>query len=344
MADASHDPRLDGAPDPSGLMRWMTAYWESAALFAAHRLGIFRALAEEACSAEQLAARLNLDVRGTRMLLEACRAMGLAAREREAYSLTPLAAAYLVPGSPACLGGGLEWAAAQWNSWSQIDRAVRSGEPVERPQAHLGEDEEQTRRFVLAMHARALGVARGVAPHLGLDGCRAVLDVGAGSGAYAGLLAERNPTMRVAALDLPGILRHTRELIAEAGLADRVECIPGDAEEGQYGASEYDGVLFSGVLHQFPAESIARMLRGAHRALIPGGRVAISDVMREADGGSAVFAALFSLQMLLTTAAGEVFTAAECVEWLKHAGFVGVKSRTLPPPLPYTVITARKPE
>lgn len=343
MAYRSDDPRLAGAPDPSGLMRWMTAYWESAALFAAHRLGAFRALAEEACSAEQLAARLHLDVRGTRMLLEACSAMGLAAREREVYSLTPVATAYLVPGSAAYLGGGLEWAAAQWANWSQIDEAVRSGEPVERPEAHLGEDEEQTRRFVLAMHARALGVARGVVPHLGLDGCAAVLDVGAGSGAYAGLLAERNPQMRVAALDLPGILRHTRELIAEAGLADRVECLAGDAEEGQYGAAAFDGVLFSGVLHQFPAESIARMLRGAHRALIPGGRLAVSDVMRDAEGGSTEFAALFSLQMLLTTAEGEVFTAAECVEWLQETGFVEVRSSVLPPPLPYTVITAHKP-
>jgi hypothetical protein len=70
--------------------------------------------------------------------------------------------------------------------------------------------------------------------------------------------------------------------------------------------------------------------------------VLISDVMTEQGGASPTFATLFSLQMLLTSQEGGVFSAPDCARWLEEAGFTDVETRPLPPPLPYTVISARR--
>jgi hypothetical protein len=54
------------------------------------------------------------------------------------------------------------------------------------------------------------------------------------------------------------------------------------------------------------------------------------------------FATLFSVQMLLTSREGAVFSVEDCEVWLEQAGFTDVERQRLPEPLPYTVITAQK--
>ena len=54
------------------------------------------------------------------------------------------------------------------------------------------------------------------------------------------------------------------------------------------------------------------------------------------------FAALFSLQMLLSTFEGAVFSAEECTGWLYEAGFADVTTLRLAPPLPYCVAAGHR--
>ena len=115
-----------------------------------------------------------------------------------------------------------------------------------------------------------------------------------------------------------------------------------EAVHDEYGSEEYDAVLFSGVLHQMSGPTIAAMLRKAFAALQPGGRIWISDMMLNANKTQPVFSTLFSLQMLLTSDAGAVFSEEECLQWLAQAGFVETTSTALPPPLPYVVVSGRR--
>jgi hypothetical protein len=55
-----------------------------------------------------------------------------------------------------------------------------------------------------------------------------------------------------------------------------------------------------------------------------------------------VVGTLNTLQMLLTSAEGAVFSAEECAQWLTQAGFAHIAVRSLPPPLPYTIVTASR--
>ena len=87
--------------DPSRLMRMASAFQESCLLFAASDLGIFQALAERGTAdSSQLAGALHLDERGTRLLLDACVAIGLLEKKAEQYQNSPESAAFLVPGRP----------------------------------------------------------------------------------------------------------------------------------------------------------------------------------------------------------------------------------------------------
>ncbi|HLK58946.1 MAG TPA: class I SAM-dependent methyltransferase [Chthonomonadaceae bacterium] len=333
-------------PDPSALMQLATGYWNSATLLAANELRLFDLLAQSSRPADEIARALNADLSATTRLLDACVGLQLLTKEgsdgRALYSNTPVSAAFLVAGRPGYLGSAIAWGADQYSAWGRLSEAVRQGKPVLAPALHLGDDPEQTRTFVLGMYHRALGVARGVLHFLDLSGVRTLLDVGGGPGAYAMLLAQKYPDLHATVLDLPGIVRIAAELIAEAGLTERVGVHPGDATQDDYGDAEFDAVLFSGVLHQMSGPTIQAMLRRAYRALKSGGRVLISDMMVDSTRTQPLFSALFSLQMLLSSAEGAVFSADDMREWLGQAGFEDVGVQRLPPPLPYEVIHAVK--
>jgi ubiquinone/menaquinone biosynthesis C-methylase UbiE len=333
-------------PDPSSIMALATGYWNSATLLTANELNVFGALAASPLSAKEVAEQLQTGSRATAMLLDACVGLGLLEKnEQEAepiYANTPAAAAFLVPGHPGYLGGAIRWGADQYMAWSKLAQSVRDDAPAVPPADHLGDDPEQTRTFVLGMHNRALGVARGVVNFLDFSGANRLLDVGGGPGAYATLLAAKYPQLHAIVLDLPGIVAVAQELIAQSEVSARVQTLAGDATTGDYGEHAYDGVLFSGVLHQMSPSTIRSMFTGAARALKPGGRIIVCDVMLEANKTQPTFAALFSLQMLLTSAEGAVFSSAECVSWLSETGFGEVAIQPLPPPLPYVVVSAIK--
>ncbi len=333
-------------PDPGAIMRLATGYWDSMALLTANELNLFGALADGPLSVREVAARLQAEVRAASMLLDACAGLGLLIKElREPepiYANTPETAAYLVPGRPGYLGDALRWSTEQYSVWGQLALAVKTGGPVVPPATHLGADPQRTRTFVLGMHSRAHGTARGVLPFLDFTGVRELLDVGGGPGTYSMLIAQKYPQMRVTVLDLPAVVEIAAELIAQAGLADRVRTQAGDAVAVDYGVEAFDGTLFSGVLHQMSAATVQEMLAKARRALKPGGRLVISDIMLDNTKAQPPFAALFSLQMLLTSEAGAVFSAEECGRWLKEAGFANVTIHRLPPPLPYFVINGNR--
>ena len=340
------DPSLmpENMPDPANIMRLATGYWDSATLLAANALGIFGALADSRKTAEEIAAALNLDVRAAVLLLDACAALGLLAKDAadgvETYRNTPEAAAFLVPGSPGYLGGAIRWGGDQYAAWGRLAQSVQSGLPAMPPEQHLGADAEQTRRFVLGMHNRALGVARAVLHFIPLENATHLLDVGGGPGTYSVLLAQKYPSLHAVVLDLPAVVAIADELIAEAGVGDRVTTQAGNAVQDDYGTATYNAILFSGVLHQMNGATIQRMFAKARKALRPGGKVFVSDMMLDATKTQPAFSALFSLQMLLTSAEGAVFSTLECSNWLTSAGFHDITIRPLPPPLPYVLIEA----
>ena len=321
-----------------------SAFYGSAVLFAALDLGVFKALADVGGASEltPLAEEMGVSPRGLRLLLDACVAEGLLGKEEETYFNTSAGKAALVPGGPADLSKAIRYNQDVYPLWGRLAQLARTGEPVEPPQVHLGEDPERTRRFALSMRGRALAIGRGVVPMLDFSGCTRLLDLAGGPGTYAELIARANPDLSVVTVDVPAVSAVAKECIAEAGLADRIECRAGDYHTDEYEAAAYDAVTIFGALHQESPEQIRDILARANRALKPGGRIFILDMMTDRTHTAPAFSALFAVNMALTTQNGWVFSDVELQRWLAETGFDPADAHPVPPPMPHWVMSAVK--
>jgi ubiquinone/menaquinone biosynthesis C-methylase UbiE len=328
-----------------GVVDLASAYYGSAVLFAELDSHIFTAVEREGkgVAAGALALATGSDPRGLRLLLDACVALGLLCKEGDLYSNTPAGRQALVTGSPCDLSKAIRYNRDVFPAWGRLSELVKTGRPVEAPEVHLGDDAERTRRFVLAMHGRALGIGRAVVPLLDLRGCGRLLDLAGGPGTYAVLLAQANPGLTCVTVDLPAVSSVAAELVRDAGLSDRVQCRKGDYHTDAYEPDAFDAVTIFGALHQESPSQIAAILERAWRALTPGGRIFILDMMTDATHARPPFSALFAVNMALTTTNGWVFSDDELKGWLSAAGFEACQTREVPPPMPHWLVCASKP-
>ena len=197
-------------------MQHALAYRTSAVLFAAVDLDVFTTLAAGPRSAAEIARACGGRDEPVRLLLEACVAADLLAREGDCYANTPIGDAFLVRGGPAYSANGFKYAEDLYPAWGRLGDLVRTGRPPMPPETILGDDKDKTRAFVLAMHERARGIGS-VLPHIvDLKGRRHLLDVGGGPGTYSVELVQNNPGLRATVLDVPGVLEVIqRELDAD---------------------------------------------------------------------------------------------------------------------------------
>jgi len=335
----------DRALSVQGVVELASAFYGSAVLFAALEIDVFTAIQREGgrSDLDTLAKLTGCDVRGLRLLLDACVAVGILDKEGAHYLNTQAGSLALASGSPHDLTRAIRYNRDVYPAWGKLVELVRRGAPVEAPEVHLGEDAGRTRGFVLAMHGRALGIGRSVVPLLDLKGCRTLLDLAGGPGTYAVLLAQANPDLTCVTVDLPAVSAVAADLVREAGMAARVTCRPGDYHTDVYEAEAFDAVTIFGALHQESPQQIRAILKRAHAALKPGGRVFILDMMTDASHTRPAFSALFAVNMALTTQNGWVFSDEEIKGWLSEAGFDACETQPVPPPMPHWLTRARKP-
>ena len=311
-----------------------SAYYGSAVLFAAIDNDVFARVEKgEFAGAEP--------PRGMRLLLDACVAEGLLVKEGGAYANTPAGKAALVPGGPADLTKAIRYNRDVYPAWGKLAEFAKTGRPVERPEIHLGDDADRTKAFAASMFGRAMGIGRGIVPMLGkLEG--RLLDLAGGPGAYAILMCQANPALRCVTVDLPAISAEAKGYVARFGLADRVECRAGSYHTDEYESEAYDVVTIFGALHQESPAQIVDILRRANRALRPGGRLLVLDMMTDATHTAPKFSALFAVNMALTTENGWVFSDEELKLWMREAGFTPGETSRAAPPMPHWLVTAVK--
>lgn len=310
-----------------------SAFYGSAVLFAAIDNDVFGKVER---------GELGEITRGMRLLLDACVAEGLLVKTDGVYANTPAAKMALIPGAPADLTKAIRYNRDVYPAWGKLTEFARTGRPVEKPEIHLGEDDARTKAFAASMFGRAMGIGKTIVPMLGLEEGVRVLDLAGGPAAYAILMCQATPGAKCVTVDLPAISSEAKNYVAKFGLAERVECRPGDYHTDEYEAEAYDVVTIFGALHQESPEQIVDILRRANRALKKGGRLLVLDMMTDASHTAPKFSALFAVNMALTTTNGWVFADEELKGWMKEAGFTPEATQIAPPPMPHWLVTARK--
>ncbi|WP_328609553.1 acetylserotonin O-methyltransferase [Amycolatopsis sp. NBC_00345] len=335
------------APSPHPIIEIGVAFWQSKALLSAVELGVFGALADGPMTAGQLSRELGLRSRGARDFFDILVASGLLDRDEAGYRLTPLAAEYLDPGRPATdISGYLSFLNAGFPWWSRLSEGLRSGDRLDFSEALASEgagapggrgtlvapDPEadtfgeafaepgQVRGFLRAMTGYSMGANRALVHAFDWAAARTVVDVGCAEGSLLGHLAAAWPHLNCVGFDLPQVKAGFEEHLKDAA---GVTFQPGDFFNDPL--PEADVIVFGHVLHDWPVETRKMLLRKAYEALAPGGTVLVYESLVDDDRRAGLIGLMISLNVSLVSNGGSGYTAAECHEWLREAGFTGTE-------------------
>jgi ubiquinone/menaquinone biosynthesis C-methylase UbiE len=300
---------------PERLQELFWSFREVRVALTAIELDVFAHLGDGS-TAQQLAERIHTNPRATEMLLNALVNLELLTKQNDRFFNTELSTLHLT-------GDGrmaIMHQVGLWDRWSSLTDCVRAGKAV----IPHKRDEAGTEAFIAAMHRNASERAQDVVSAVEANKSRDLLDLGGGSGAYSIALAQANPQLHATILDHEPVLKIAARHIANAGVTDRVHTRVGDMLDFDLDAT-FDLVLLSQVLHMFTEAECSALLRRVHQALVPGGRVAIQEFILDPEKTSPRWAVLFSLNMLVGTAGGASYSAAELSHWLAEAGFKNVR-------------------
>jgi ubiquinone/menaquinone biosynthesis C-methylase UbiE len=329
--------KLDTLKDLHG---FAASYWQVCVLHCATRLQVFTHLGGERLSAEQLAQRLRADARATGLLLDALSALGLLVKDQGGYANSQLSAQYLDEHSADFSGHIIYHHIHMYHDWGRLDEAIRSGGP---PADRAPRSEASTRDFLLGMRDLATRGAQVLEAQLDLGDCQSLLDLGGGPGTYSLHFCRHNPQLTATIFDLPGSEQIAREQIRSFGLEQRIRFVAGNFLEDSLPPGPYDVVFMSQILHSNSFEECAVLIKKVYPIVKAGGRIIIQEFVLSSSKTSPLFAATFSLNMLLHTTGGRSYSFEEIASWVGSAGFVDIEQRFYDLPNEASLVVARKP-
>ena len=316
--------------NPEQLHQLNFSFVPSRVLSAGVQLAVFSHIAAGKKTVEEVARAARASRRGIRMLLDALVACRLLTKKDSRYGLTPLTAKFLVRQSPDYAGATMENDDLA-ETWLHLVKAIRTGKPP-----HPVNAEKSAAKFfptlVRNLHVINEKPARQAAQMLGEGIPRkglSVVDIGCGSGIWGIAFAEADRHACVTAQDFPAMLRLTRQYVKRHGVQDRFDYLPGNLDTVELGKERFDLALAGNIVHTAGGRSARRLFRRLHRALRPGGRIAIADMIPNEDRTGPPFPVFFALNMLLHTEEGDTYTLAEYAQWLMGAGFERVETAAI---------------
>jgi SAM-dependent methyltransferase len=189
---------------------------------------------------------------------------------------------------------------ASWLPWMRFGASVRTGHS----QAHnaLGMDffdylernPSLAQEFSAGMSSGTSVWAPELADQIDTTTVRRAVDIGGANGALLALLQQANPALHGIVFDRPNIARDAEAHIARNGFAERTEVVGGDFFEAVPAGDLY---LLKFILHDWDDESCVKILRSCRKAMEPGGRIAIVELVVGDDGKDSL-GALMDLSML----------------------------------------------
>lgn len=315
---------LNKLPTPIG--EAMYAMPMARSLQVAQRTGILGALAEGPREPGELAEHLGLQQTGTERVLDVIASLGhVKQRPDGRYEMTASGRPWLDPRSDTYLGDFLADTAHYWDWYAGLEDLVRDGRHVELHEK--GPDDPYWRSYIRGQYQMARLSSAEVAKAIPLaGGASAVLDVAGAHGEYSMALCRRHEGLRATIVDLPGSAKVGEEIVAEAGMGDRVRYLVGDMFEVDYDG-EYDGAMAFNIIHHLSPEQIRALFARIRAALRPGAPLAVLDLYDRPEGQRANLASILGLFFHLTSGA-DTYTSDEVSRWLGESGFGSVEIKS----------------
>jgi SAM-dependent methyltransferase len=264
--------------------------------------------------------KVSGDLRAITILLDALVALGFLAKGDGLYSCPSGVAACLSKDSPTSALPMVLHTASLWRKWSKLTDVALHGGPAEEIPSGLFAREDELAAFIGAMHVVGAPLARRITDLFGAKGARNMLDIGGATGTYAQAFVEANPGARATVFDQPPVIELARKRLDAEGMLDRIDLAAGDFYTDEFPGG-FDLALLSAIIHQNSHAQNIDLYRKVLRALIPGGRLVIRDHVLSPDRTQPVGGAVFAVNMLVATSAGNNYTLDEMVDGLTEAGF-----------------------
>jgi SAM-dependent methyltransferase len=165
-------------------------------------------------------------------------------------------------------------AAFLWRPLGELEYSVRTGEPAferifgRRFFDYLGGHAEDAAVFNAAMTQGVAWTSAALVAAYDFSGFERLVDLGGGEGALLRDILSATPGLRGVLFDLPQAVARAPEILS-GEIAARCEIVAGN-----FFVSVPDGAdayLLKGIIHDWPDEDAAKILRNTRRAIRPGG-------------------------------------------------------------------------
>jgi predicted O-methyltransferase YrrM len=298
------------------------SYQGAAVLAAAAELDLFSVLAPAPLAAADVARALQCELRALNILLDALVALGLLEKPGSRYALPPGLHAFLTPEGEQSILAMAQHQGHCLRNWAQLARVVKTGRPAECIPGVRGQAGAQD-AFIGAMHNISAPNADQVIQAVQPLSFQHLLDIGGASGTWTIAFLRACPSAQATLFDLPHVLPMAQRRLVAACLEQRVKLVAGDFVTDAL-PSGADLAWVSAIVHQNSRAQNRALFTSVIKALVPGGRIAIRDILMEEDRTRPVAGALFAVNMLVATEGGGTFTLVELREDLATAGFAEV--------------------
>jgi hypothetical protein len=260
-------------PPQAILYQMAVGHYLPRALHVAAKLGIADLLKSGPLPASALAGAVGVQAAALRRVLRLLVSAGVFDElENGEFALTPLSECLRedAPGSARAMVMLFSGVRIQ-DSWKELEYCVRTGEPafrkrgIEDPFTEMAKDPEETATFDAAMADFTRFAALAVAASYDFTTLGTLIDVGGGNGALLIGILTAHSHLHGIVFDQEHAIARARALIAEAGLGDRCDAVPGDffAAVPRGG----DGYLLKHVIHDWNDDRASAILRNCHRAM-----------------------------------------------------------------------------
>uniref|UniRef100_A0A8C3A574 Acetylserotonin O-methyltransferase-like n=1 Tax=Cyclopterus lumpus TaxID=8103 RepID=A0A8C3A574_CYCLU len=328
------DPIEPKKEDMQRIIDLMDGFKASKALFTASKMCVFDLLqSRPGLEAAQVAREVKASVKGTECLLEACVSLGLL-RSKEGrcrkpvFENTDLSSHFLLTHAPRSLRGYIERCDdTVWPLFSHLDSAVREGaNQREKAFGKTSKDvfqdtvnnQEDTLRFMNAMHSIAQVTGQAVATAFDLSRFKTACDLGGCTGAMAYEFTKAHPGFSVTVFDLPAVVEMS-ERFHPLHPDNRVSFVAGDFFKDEL--PKADLYVLARILHDWPDEKVHILLSKIAEACTTGCGLLLSEIFLDEDRGGPSRGLLQALSM----SEGRQRSATEYGLLLKSHGFVAAR-------------------
>jgi SAM-dependent methyltransferase len=298
-------------------------YMKSRVILTAAELDLFTQLHGSPASADELARRNGLALKGTTRVLDCLVGFGLMTKKDDGRYYLSEEASILSSNHPRTVLPMILHLNHLWDTWGHLTETVKNGNnPKRKPITERGD--ETLGAFIGAMDVVGRDLAKEIAKAYDASPFKSLLDIGGASGTYTAAFLSRYPHLKAVLFDLEDVIPMATERLEAQGLLSRVQLVAGNfyADELPGGC---DLALLSAIIHQNGPDQNLELYRKVHRALAPGGVLLIRDHIMDDSRTWPPAGTVFAINMLVGTGHGDTYTLQEVKDTLERAGFSDVK-------------------